>query len=176
MDTDDIVPSILPEVPPTKITITYPNNKPVDLGTALTPHEVRLSPEVQWEADPQKYYTLYMFDPDAPSRSCPIAADVNHWLVGNIKGCDLSTGDVIAEYRGAGPPRGTGPHRYVFLVFEHEDRVSFGGQMTGMMQRLRFSTKKFREKYKFEKVFAWNYFKAQWSRDPNQESKMCVCM
>lgn len=43
---------------------------------------------------------------------------VLHWLVRNIPGNDIKKGEVIAEYRGSGPPEGTGLHRYIFLLYE----------------------------------------------------------
>lgn len=174
-DTNDIVPSILPEIPSAKITIIYPK-KTVDLGQEFSPQDVTTEPQVQWEADPDKYYTLLMTDLDAPTRRCPFVAEVLHWMVGNIKGCDLSTGEVLAEYRGAGPPRGTGLHRYIFVVFEHETSVVFDEvripKEGARRHRLRFSTDNFRRKYEFKKIFAWNYFKAQWVQDP--EARNCV--
>jgi phosphatidylethanolamine-binding protein (PEBP) family uncharacterized protein len=177
MDTDDIVPTILDVVPPSKITVTYPNEKSVELGTVLTPQQVKDDPEVRWDPTPDKYYTLLMIDPDAPSRRWAFLADVNHWLVANIKGCDLSTGEVLAEYAGAGPPKGTGFHRYIFVLFEHDQRVEFDEVKITKgtrLQRTRFSMKKFQKKYELDRVVAWNYFKAQ-AGGGDSEHK-CVCL
>ena len=54
-------------------------------------------------------------DPDAPSRANPTYREWRHWLVANIPGCDVSKGETIVTYFGAGPPQGTGLHRYIFL-------------------------------------------------------------
>ena len=54
-------------------------------------------------------------DPDAPSRKDPKYREWRHWVVVNIPGGDVSKGEVCAEYVGAGPPKGTGLHRYVIL-------------------------------------------------------------
>ena len=40
-------------------------------------------------------------------------------MVVNIPGGDVSKGEVCAEYVGAGPPKGTGLHRYVILGEGH---------------------------------------------------------
>ena len=54
-------------------------------------------------------------DPDAPSRKDPKYREWRHWVVVNIPGGDVSKGEVCAEYIGAGPPKGTGLHRYIIL-------------------------------------------------------------
>lgn len=81
MEADGIVPGTLEEAPSAEIAITYPNGKEVHIGQELTPTEVKDEPKVKWEGDPNKFYTLVMFDPDAPSREDPKVADVKHWLV-----------------------------------------------------------------------------------------------
>ena len=64
-------------------------------------------------------------DPDAPSRNDPKFREWHHWLVVNIPGSDVSKGDAVAEYIGAGPPKGTGLHRYVFLAYKQTGKVNF---------------------------------------------------
>ncbi|XP_018568635.1 protein D3 isoform X3 [Anoplophora glabripennis] len=172
METDGIVPDTVDEAPSAKITITYPGGVEVEFGGELTPTQVKDEPEVKWDANPEKYYLLSMVDPDAPSRMDPKFREVNHWLVGNIKGNDVSTGDVIAEYRGSGPPKGTGLHRYIFLVFEQKEKLTFDEPRsikTSSKQRLNFSIRKFAKKYSLGKAFAGNFYVAQW--DPYVEER-----
>lgn len=61
----------------------------------------------------------------------------HHWLVVNIPGNDISRGDVLSEYIGAGPPEKTGKHilkniyhifvlglhRYVYLVYKQPGKI-----------------------------------------------------
>ena len=47
-------------------------------------------------------------DPDAPSRRDPKFREWHHWLVGNIPGDKINEGEVLSEYVGSGPPKGTG--------------------------------------------------------------------
>mmetsp|Transcript_24009 Transcript_24009/g.33660 ORF Transcript_24009/g.33660 Transcript_24009/m.33660 type:complete len:119 (+) Transcript_24009:216-572(+) len=46
-----------------------------------------------------------------------------HWVVVNIPGSDVSKGDVASSYVGAGPPKGTGHHRYVFLLYKQGSKM-----------------------------------------------------
>lgn len=82
-------------------------------------------PTVTWESKPNTFYTLIMSDPDAPSRADPKFGEWNHWLVVNIPGNNISEGEVRSEYIGAGPPKDTGLHRYVFVVLEQQRKLSF---------------------------------------------------
>lgn len=88
------------------------------MGKELTPTQVKDKPQVTWDAEKGAYYTLMMVDPDAPSRENHPFREVRHWLVFNIPESAIKSGDHVSEYRGSGPPKGTGLHRYVFLVFK----------------------------------------------------------
>ncbi|EFA03425.2 protein D3 [Tribolium castaneum] len=174
MESDGIVPQILADAPPAHLFVTYPNGKKVHLGEELTPSEVKDEPQVKWDAASTKYYTLVMFDPDAPSRSDPSFADVKHWLVGNIQGGDVSTGDVIAEYFGSGPPKDTGLHRYIFLVYEQKERLTFDEPRSlklSRAHRLKWSLKEFVKKYNLGAAVAGDYFKAKWEPYVDERNK-----
>ncbi|KAJ3657109.1 hypothetical protein Zmor_016137 [Zophobas morio] len=174
MEADGIVPTILPTAPHAHLHITYPNGKKVHLGEELTPSDVKDEPAAKWDSNPEKYYTLVMFDPDAPSRENNTFADVKHWLVGNIQGGDLSTGDVIAEYFGSGPPKGTGLHRYIFVVYQQKDKLTFDEPKSGKLSRahrLKWSLKAFVEKYDLGEPLAGDYFKAQWDSYVDERNK-----
>ncbi|EFA03423.1 protein D3 [Tribolium castaneum] len=165
MNTTDVVDAV-DTAPSAKITITYPGGRTVEFGKELKPEEVKDEPQVCWDAAPDKYYTLLMFDPDAPSRMEPKIADVKHWLVVNIQGCEVKTGEVIAEYMGSGAPQGTGLHRYIFLVFEQKGKMQFKEPKSGKLDkehRISWSMRKFRRENELGEAYAGNYFVAQWS-------------
>lgn len=105
--------------------INYPNGVSVNLGNELTPSQVKDKPTVEYEADKEKLYTLIMCDPDAPSRANPTFREAYHWGVINIPGSDISSGKEIVEYIGSGPPKGTGLHRYVFVVYEQNGPIDY---------------------------------------------------
>ncbi|XP_050307541.1 protein D2-like [Anthonomus grandis grandis] len=161
MEVDGVVPDTLDSVPSAKITVTYPNNLQVEFGGELTPSQVIEQPQVTWEADSDKYYTLSMVDPDAPSRDNPIYREINHWLVVNIKGNDLSTGETITAYVGSRPPKHSGLHRYIFIVFEHNEKIHVTDENLDT-ERRNFLIKRFAKKYNLGKAYAGNFYKAQW--------------
>ncbi|GJQ70400.1 hypothetical protein Trydic_g22829 [Trypoxylus dichotomus] len=165
MEKEGIIPDVIDVVPKETLEVTYPGGEKVNFGEELTPTQVKDPPTVNWTATQNAYYTLAMVDPDAPSRENPIFREVNHWLIGNILGSDLESGEVITGYMGSGPPKGTGLHRYIFLVFQQNEKLDFDEPRTNVLSRAHrrnFSLKKFVEKYKLGKPIAGNFFKAQW--------------
>jgi len=61
-------------------------------------------------------FTRDAADPDAPSRADPKFREWHHWCVVNIPGTDISKGQVLSEYVGSGPPKGTGSYRQIVTV------------------------------------------------------------
>ena len=93
------------------------------------------SPDLSWEGAPEgtKSFALTMYDPDAPTGS-----GWWHWVVYDIpagakglaRGAGAAGGKALpagaklgntdfgtAEYGGAAPPPGHGPHRYIFTLY-----------------------------------------------------------
>jgi len=44
---------------------------------------------------------------------------------GNIQGNDCSTGEVLAKYMQPIPPKGTGYHRHVFVLFQQSQKIDY---------------------------------------------------
>lgn len=160
-----IVPDLLKSPPPKVLKVEYKSSKKeADLGNELTPKDVREAPSVSYEADPKSFYTLIMSDPDAPSRKEPTRKEWNHWLVGNIPGSDVQKGDVISEYVGAGPPKDTGLHRYVFFLYKQPGKIKFDEPKKSKTdgKRANFSSEAFAKKYKLGSPVAGNFFQAKY--------------
>jgi hypothetical protein len=97
----------------------------VDLETAASAPEVRFT-----GADQNALYTIVMYDPDAPTRSAPTAAPVRHWVAPNAKADasgTLRAGPGGDPYAGPDPPSGSGPHRYIVVVYRQSGplKISF---------------------------------------------------
>lgn len=172
MEQSGIIPDVIDAPPLATATVIYTNNKIVTLGNELTPTDVKDPPvTVNWEFKNNTYYTLAMVDPDAPSRSEPKFREFNHWLIVNILENDLSTGDVITGYLGSGPPKGTGLHRYVFLIYKQSGNLENIDEPrtsnTSIAHRVNFSIKGFAKKYNLGQPVAGNFYVAQW--DPYVE-------
>uniref|UniRef100_A0A034WW68 OV-16 antigen n=1 Tax=Bactrocera dorsalis TaxID=27457 RepID=A0A034WW68_BACDO len=121
----EVVPDVVPSAPNRFLKVTYANDLEVKAGIELTPTQVKSQPVVEWEADQDLFYTLIMTDPDAPSRNAPKFREFKHWLVGNIPNNDISKGEVLSAYVGSGPPKDSGLHRYVFLLYKQNGKLEF---------------------------------------------------
>ena len=106
-------------------------------------------------ANVNKLYTLMMIDPDAPNRTHPVSRSWVHWLVTNIGDADVTKGEIIMDYNPPSPPAGTGEHRYVFLLFKQDGRVTAGNVGP---ERGKFDVNKFVKKNKFESLTGMTLF------------------
>uniref|UniRef100_A0A1B6DN91 Phosphatidylethanolamine-binding protein n=1 Tax=Clastoptera arizonana TaxID=38151 RepID=A0A1B6DN91_9HEMI len=166
MEKHEVVPDVITKVPEEVLEVTYDGGIKVEQGNELTPTQVKDPPQVHYIADPKSFYVLCMTDPDAPSRKQPKLREWHHWLVVNIPGFNVSSGEVLSEYVGAGPPMGTGLHRYVFLVYKQPNgKINFDEpRLTNRSDKKRdgFSIRKFAKKYNLGEPFAGNVFQAKW--------------
>jgi len=86
--------------------------------------DAQKSPCVRINKVSNNYFTIIMFDPDAPNGMGHENHGYIHWWVSNIKykkGECVSAREFI-PYAGPDPPSGT--HRYIFYLYEHEKPLS----------------------------------------------------
>ena len=165
---DQIVPDIIDQSPSFLAEVKYSSGVSMNLGCELTPTQVKDQPSsVRWPTEPNALYTLVFTDPDAPSREDARFREILHWLVVNIPGTDIDSGETYAEYVGSGPPLGTGLHRYVLLVFKQPngkmltlDRKKVNNRNTD--GRYAFKTRHLIEDYNLGNPVAGNFYQAQY--------------
>ena len=75
---------------------------------------VQSKPKIIFNLNPNKFYTLVVFDPDA------IGGNKIHWLVINIINNNIDNSKTLIKYKGPSPPKGSGVHHYVFSLFEYD--------------------------------------------------------
>ncbi|KAI8885140.1 PEBP-like protein, partial [Backusella circina FSU 941] len=102
----------------------------VDLGNHIPPLHCKYQPKIEiYSGDTinRNTYTMMMIDPDAPSRDDPKYRYYRHWVLAGIPASsDLSHASVKASYLSPTPPKGSGDHRYLFLLYKQPNAtVSF---------------------------------------------------
>ncbi|KAJ0172955.1 hypothetical protein K1T71_011131 [Dendrolimus kikuchii] len=164
-ETHQVVPDVIPKAPGALAHVKYPSGVEVKEGNVLTPTQVKDLPTIEWDAANDKFYTVIMTDPDAPTRKDPKFREWHHWLVGNVPGRNVAGGDTLSEYIGSGPPKGTGLHRYVFLVYQQNGKVNFDvPRLTNRSgdNRPKFSAATFAKKYNLGDPIAGNFYQAEY--------------
>ncbi|XP_055902815.1 protein D2-like [Eupeodes corollae] len=154
-----VVPDVIDEAPHEFLEVTYRSDVKADLGNELTPKQVKYIPDLDWNADENELYTVLMTDPDAPGQ----LKEFRHWLVVNIPGKNVAKGKIIFDYIGSGPPKGTGLHRYIFLVFKQPNIISNDNFVPNTSREGRPGTKArdLIKEYDLGVPVAGNFFRAQ---------------
>ncbi|XP_055380935.1 protein D2-like [Condylostylus longicornis] len=162
----EVIPDVITEGPKNFLTINFDSGVQADKGVELKPVQVKNQPKLKWDANKDSFYTIIMTDPDAPSSENPKMREWHHWLVGNVPGDDIEKGEILSEFVSSAPPKDTGLHRYVLLVYKQPDgKINFDEprlKNNSAEGRGNFSTKKFIEKYKFGAPEAGNFYQAQY--------------
>lgn len=155
---NNIIPDVISAEPKAKLQVIYHNNCILEAGNVLTVAQVKSMPVVEWPMEDNQLYTLVMVDPDAPKSSKPTAREWNHWLVINIPGNNIPEGQTLVSYMGASPPKGSGTHRYVLLVYKQLSGKIKLVERIDPNKRAKFSIKNFATKYKLDNPIAGNFF------------------
>jgi len=161
-----VIADVIDNPPKELLKLKYGGSIEVTPGMVLRPTQVQSPPTAEWKAEAGSFYTLIMNDPDAPSRKDPKFGEWHHWLVVNVPGGKLSEGQVMSEYVGSGPPKGTGLHRYVLLVYKQSGKQDFAGlhKLTNRSgdHRPKWKVREFVNKYKLGDLVAGNFYQAEW--------------
>ncbi len=91
------------------------NQNLIKNGEILSVSETQVEPNIKLNVNPNKLYTLLLYDPDG------ISGTYIHWIRVNITNNDMKTGNIIIPYKGPAPPPNTGKHRYIFNLYEQNE-------------------------------------------------------
>ncbi|KAG6829671.1 hypothetical protein H0H92_003915 [Tricholoma furcatifolium] len=129
----EIVPELLTSFNPSALlTVNFPGVGDITPGQALTEQQSASAPTVTVTAANSSVsldgnYTIMMVDADVVGSDLSNGEN-HHWLVNGVKISDgtLSNASAtpIVSYAGPGPAAGSGPHRYVILLYVQPDNFT----------------------------------------------------
>jgi large subunit ribosomal protein L35 len=108
------------------------NGQSIISGQTVKLLDVQKKPTVRYEPVTGKFYTLIMYDPDAPSKKNPFNKNWLHWLV-------INNDQTIVPFSPSNPPAGSGPHRYCLCLFEQRNNL----RVSPINRREKFDVEKF---------------------------------
>jgi len=144
-----LLPSaIIPDnfTPALDLSVTFPSGLAPERGSLARVSQVKEQPMISISSSQPTSstatYTFMMIDPDAPTPDDPKFGYWRHWVVASIPSQSASTtssdditarGKTLTQYLAPGPKDESGPHRYLFLLFEEKagesvERVDVGGE------------------------------------------------
>lgn len=156
-----IIPDVFNNLQLTQHLNVYYNRHLLHNGQELSPFEVSDKPIIHFHPKKNKFYSLCMIDPDAPSRSDPKLREWVHWLVINISDDGkVEEGDEVIEYIGSKPPKRTGYHRYIFALFEQSEKIKYEEEKLSVSanDRGNWSVKDFMKKYHLNSPIGASFF------------------
>ncbi|XP_068161330.1 large ribosomal subunit protein mL38 isoform X2 [Antennarius striatus] len=112
-------------LPQVTLHIRYSQDKTsqVYCGKQLTPTETASAPQISFDAEEGSLWTLLLTCPDEHLQDTE--AEYVHWLVGNVPGGAVHAGEELCYYLPPFPAKGTGFHRYIFVLFKQECLIDF---------------------------------------------------
>ncbi|CAD6439521.1 50d2df29-4c6d-4642-ad4c-382fac93b2a7 [Sclerotinia trifoliorum] len=128
-----LIPSYFPSS--SSSSSSSPKPKTVKLGNTLLPSQTQSPPSLQIFCPGKMVVegglTVILTDPDAPSRGDDSLSEMCHWIarvpevVIELQGVRVwvNASDLVGvvDYKAPAPPKGTGKHRYVFVLLEGEN-------------------------------------------------------
>jgi len=189
-----MVPFQLSSLPQQPLTVKFGDTE-ITPNDRLDQSQLEAAPEVNWEAEPGSLYTLLLEDQDveAPpgtrssslqgcwtSTNCTYTSTVTlaHWLVTNIPGTDVGSGEIRFAYFPSNPfkLRNNGTrldttdkdffHRYMFVVYKQPGRIQVSEGVEGSECSTDSLTARFinhediKEKYNLQGPVAGNFYRA----------------
>lgn len=99
------------------LTVQYKDK--IVAGQYIPSNQTRDIPNIKYNGDLDKLYTIIMYDPDAKNK------DYIHFMDINIPKGNITNGQIILSYKQPTPPPKSGIHRYIFLLFEQNGIIAY---------------------------------------------------
>jgi large subunit ribosomal protein L38 len=165
-------------VPRVQLNIRYPLSEdsyhPVFTGNRIEPYVAREIPEVsfdhkfslsyQQKPEEDTLWTLVLTNPDG--HMTQDTSEYVHWMISNIPKGDISKGDQIVPYLQPIPFKGTGYHRYVFVLYKQDKKLDlseFKVSDVNNLEKRTFLTFDFYKKYQDILTPAgMSFFQSKW--------------
>ncbi|GJQ84260.1 putative DNA helicase [Trypoxylus dichotomus] len=154
----------MPRVP-LKVTFASDVDLPVYYGNTIKPSEATERPSVLYESDDKSLWTVILTNPDG--HLTRKNSEYVHWFIGNIPGNNVDKGETIVNYLQPFPPKGTGYHRFIFILYKQDKEIDFSslkrsGKCLDLEQRT-FSTLDFyRERQDYITPAGLAFFQSDW--------------
>ncbi|XP_039440149.1 39S ribosomal protein L38, mitochondrial [Culex pipiens pallens] len=172
-------------VPRVNLKVAFPTSggelaSPVYYGNVIKPSEATSEPDVQFDPNfdfkgseskqvgGDSWWTLVLTNPDGHFTESD--KEYCHWFVANIPNGDVAKGERIVPYLQPIPPKGTGFHRHVFVLYKQEKKLDFGEYAVGEQDRTdlakrTFQTVEFYRRFQDEITPAGlAFFQADWDQ------------
>lgn len=156
--TSELVPDVIDAPPENELKVDFGNGNSVSYGNELTPTQVSKQPSLSWPAESGQLFTVFMVDPDAPSRTNTSLREYLHFMVGNVPDNDMDKGTTLAPYMGSAPPKDSGFHRYTLLVYKQPGKI----ETSAISSRAKFSVRNYTSTNQLGGPVAGNFFRAQY--------------
>ncbi|KAL4711660.1 hypothetical protein ACJJTC_003061 [Scirpophaga incertulas] len=96
---------------------------PVCTGNVVKPAQALEKPSVNFESEQNELWTLILTNLDG--HLTEHEKEYVHWFIANIPGNQVEKGDTLLEYLQPFPLKGTGFHRYVFVLYKQDGKMDY---------------------------------------------------
>jgi phosphatidylethanolamine-binding protein (PEBP) family uncharacterized protein len=110
----------------------------------LTVDQAQGDLKIKWPSNLGQYYTVVMYDLDAPYPGRPNKSPFLHYLVVNVQDNSINSGQTLAKYISPYPPTDSPPHRYVVEVYVQQNLKT---DVTLPSSRDNFDVRKYANEY-----------------------------
>jgi len=100
---------------------------PVYRGNVIKPGEAAKAPEVKFQSLESSKWCLVMTGLDTHLQT--EGKEYLHWMVGNIPGPEVASGETLCNYLQPFPPFGSGYHRFAFVLYHQDGEIDFSSEI-----------------------------------------------